>query len=187
MLNKFAEIISNQLSLSYNRVLNVLKLLEEGATIPFIARYRKEMTGSMDEQNINDIDEKFNMLKDLVKRKEFILKSIEDQGELTEDLKNKIQNSYDPVEIEDLYMPFKRSNKTKAAKAREKGLEPLANYIFEQKNHDISSYANKFLNDKVPTVEDAIQGAKDIIAELISENKDIRDLVRFSFDKYAFL
>ena len=187
MLNKYAEIISNQLSIAYNRVFNVLRLFDEGATIPFIARYRKEMTGSMDEQMINEIDEKFNMLKELLKRKEFILKSIEEQGKLTSELKKKIEASFDPVEIEDLYLPFKRSNKTKAAKAREKGLEPLANYIFEQRHSDIASYAKKFLNDKVPTVSDAIQGAKDIIAELISENKDIRDLVRYSFDKYAFL
>ena len=125
------------------------------------------MTGSMDEQLINDIDEKFNMLKELLKRKEFILKSIEDQGKLTSELKKKIEASFDPVEIEDLYLPFKRSNKTKAAKAREKGLEPLANYIFEQKHPEISSYAKKFLNDNIATVSDAIKGAKDIVAELI--------------------
>jgi len=187
MLNIYTNIISSQLNLSGNRVMNVLRLFDEGATIPFIARYRKEMTGSMDEQVINDIDEKYTMLKELVKRKEFILKSIEEQGKLTNELKTKIENSFDPVEIEDLYLPFKRSKKTKAAKAREKGLEPLANYIFEQQNSDINGYAKRFLNNDVPTVEDAIQGAKDIIAELISEDKDIRDLVRYSFENYAFL
>jgi uncharacterized protein len=167
--------------------LNVLRLLDEGATIPFIARYRKEMTGSMDEQAINDIDEKYNILKELVKRKEFILKSIEDQGKLTDELKFKIEKSFDPIEIEDLYLPYKRSNKTKAAKARDKGLEPLANYIFEQNNVDVYVYAKRFLNEKVASVEEAIQGAKDIIAELISEDKDIRDMVRNSFDRYSYL
>jgi len=187
MLNKLAELIAKELSLTNNRVLNVLRLLDEGATIPFIARYRKEMTGSMDEQAINDIDEKYNILKELVKRKEFILKSIEDQGKLTDDLKFKIEKSFDPIEIEDLYLPYKRSNKTKAAKARDKGLEPLANYIFEQNNVDVYVYAKRFLNEKVASVEEAIQGAKDIIAELISEDKDIRDMVRNSFDRYSYL
>jgi len=187
MLNKLAELIAKGLSLTNNRVLNVLRLLDEGATIPFIARYRKEMTGSMDEQAINDIDEKYNILKELVKRKEFILKSIEDQGKLTDELKLKIEKSFDPIEIEDLYLPYKRSNKTKAAKARDKGLEPLANYIFEQNNVDVYVYAKRFLNEKVASVEEAIQGAKDIIAELISEDKDIRDMVRNSFDRYSYL
>lgn len=187
MLHIYSDIISKEFALAKNRVLNVLRLFDEGATIPFIARYRKEMTGSMDEQVINSIDEKYNMLKELIKRKEFILKSIDEQGKLTPDLKNKIEKSFDSVVIEDLYLPFKRSNKSKAAKARDKGLEPLANYIFEQRNGDIELYAKKFLNENVETIADAIQGAKDIIAELISENTEIRDLVRFSFDKYSYL
>jgi len=187
MINIYSDIISKENSLPRNRVLNVLRLFDEGATIPFIARYRKEMTGSMDEQVINLIDEKYNILKELIKRKEFILKSIEDQGKLTPDLKRKIENSFDPVEIEDMYLPYKRSNKSRAAKAREKGLEALAKYIYEQNNGNIEVYAKRFLNTNVESIEDALQGAKDIIAELISENTDIRDLVRNSFDKYAFL
>ncbi len=187
MLNTYSELISKSLSLPQNKVINVLRLFDEGATIPFIARYRKEMTGSMDEQVINEIDEKYNDLKELVKRKEFILKSIEEQGNLTPELKKKIENSFDSVEIEDLYLPFKRSNKTRAAKARDKGLESLANELFLQRHKDIRGYAKSFLNDKVESVEDAIAGAMDIVAELISEDTDIRAIVRNEYDKYAFL
>lgn len=187
MINKYSELISTLFSLPKNRVLNVLRLFDEGATIPFIARYRKEMTGSMDEQVINDIDEKYTELKELVKRKEFILKSIEDQGKLTPQLKIRIENSFDSVEIEDIYLPFKRSNKTRAAKARDKGLEQLALEIFNQTNNNIYGFAKRFLNDKVESVEEAIAGAKDIIAELLNEDTDIRFAVRNEFDKSAFL
>jgi len=187
MLNTFSEIISNQLSLHQNKVFNVLRLFDEGATIPFIARYRKEMTGSMDEQDINAVDEKYSELKELVKRKEFVLKSIADQGKLTDKLKRNIETSFDSVEIEDLYLPYKRSNKTRAAKARDKGLEPLAIEIFNQTNRDVLGYAKRFLNDKIETIEDAIAGAKDIIAELLSEDTYIRAIVRKEYDKYSFL
>ncbi len=187
MLNTYSKLISKLLSLPENKVINVLRLFDEGATIPFIARYRKEMTGSMDEQIINEIDEKYNELKELVKRKEFILKSIEEQDKLTPELKRKIENTFDSVEIEDLYLPFKRSNKTRAAKARDKGLEPLANELFLQRNNDIRGFAKSFLNDKVESVEDAIAGAMDIVAELISEDTDIRAIVRNEYEKYAFL
>lgn len=185
MINTYSKIIAGELSLNNKRVLNVLRLFDEGATIPFIARYRKEMTGSMDEQVIVDIDEKYKMILTLVKRKLSIIKSIEEQGRLTPELKTKIENSFDPVEVEDLYLPFKRSNKTRAAKAREKGLEKLANFIFEQNNGDVYGFANSFLNDKVNSVEEAIEGAKDIIAELISEDKKVRDIVRFEYEKYS--
>jgi len=187
MLKTYSDLISVELSLPINKVTNVLSLFDEGATIPFIARYRKEMTGSMDEQVINEIDEKYKGLKELVKRKEFILKSIEDQGKLTPELKKKIEKSFDSVEIEDLYLPYKRSNKTRAAKAREKGLEPLANEIYAQRNYDIYGFAKRFVNDKVTTVDEAIEGARDIVAELISEDTNVRSAVRNDFDKYAFL
>ncbi len=180
-------LISEELSINKRNVENVINLLDEGSTIPFIARYRKELTGSMNEENIVLIEEKYNSLKELIKRKEFILKSIEEQGSLTDELKNKIVASFDSVEIEDLYLPFKRSKKTKAAKARENGLEPLASYIFEQKNNDIYNFAKRFLNENISSVEEAIHGAKDIIAELISENTIIRDLVRQEFDRHAYL
>ena len=187
MLKIFSDLISTGLSLPRNRVLNVLRLFDEGATIPFIARYRKEMTGSMDEQVINEIDEKYKELKELVKRKEFILKSIEEQGKLTIELKKKIENSFDSVEIEDLYLPYKRSNKTRAAKARDKGLEPLANELYAQRNYDIFGFAKRFVNEKVASVDEAITGAMDIVAELISEDTGVRSIVRNDFDKYALL
>ena len=187
LMEIYSSIISRQLSLPPGKVANVLKLFDEGATVPFIARYRKEMTGSMDEETIIAIDEKYAMLKDLIKRKEFILKSIEEQGKLTEELRRQIENTFDPVLLEDLYLPFKRSNKTRAAKAREKGLQPLADFIISQKEGNVYAFARKFTGEKVPGVEDAIQGAKDIVAEYISENKEVRQLVRDSFDRYSFL
>ncbi|HAQ37603.1 MAG TPA: RNA-binding transcriptional accessory protein [Saprospirales bacterium] len=168
-------------------VYNVLKLIEEGSSIPFIARYRKESTGNMDETVLFELEEQFGKLKELEKRKEFILKSIEDQGKLTPALKKQIEESYDAVLVEDLYLPFKRSNKTKAAVAREKGLEPLAKYIFDQIHSDILRYAGSFVNEKVETVEEAVQGALDIIAEWISEQTEVRNFVRKLYEREAVL
>ena len=185
MLNKFSDIISGKLNINRKNTYNILSLLEEGSTIPFIARYRKEMTGNLDEELIINVFEEFDGLKELEKRKEFILKSIESQGKLTDELKNQIENSYDSTEIEDIYLPFKRSNKTKAAIARENGLEPLAKYIFEQNKSDIQRYASGFINEKVENTESAINGAKDIIAEWISENPNVRNIVRNEFENYS--
>lgn len=187
MLDKYAVILSKQLGLGHRQVLNVLKLIEEGASIPFIARYRKEMSDNMDETLLFEIDEQFAKLKELEKRKEFILKSIEEQGKLTPELKKQIEDSYDPVLVEDLYLPFKRSNKTKAAVAREKGLEPLAKYIFDQIKSGIIQYAGSFVNDKVESAEEAIEGALDIIAEWVSENTEIRNFVRKVYEKDSVL
>ena len=187
MLHKHSEILSHKFSVNKRNVYNVLSLIEEGSTIPFIARYRKEVSGNMDEVLLNEVDEAYGKLKELENRKEFILKSIEEQGKLTPELKQQIENSYDPVFIEDIYLPFKRSNKTKAAVAREKGLEPLAKYIYDQHHSDIDQYAKSFLNENVLTTADAINGALDIIAEWISENPDIRNIVRYEYENYAVL
>jgi uncharacterized protein len=187
MIHLFSERLSQKLNLSKKHIFNVLSLLEDGATIPFIARYRKEISGNMDEIQINEIDIQYKKLLETEKRKEFILKSIEEQGKLTPELKNKIVNSFDPEFIEDLYLPFKRSNKTRAAIAREKGLEPLAQYIFDQKHGDIWYFAGSFTGDEVPDNESAINGALDIIAEWISENPDVRNIVRNEFENNAIL
>lgn len=187
MINKHIEIISEKTGYSKKYIYNVVKLLEEGATIPFIARYRKELSGNMDETVLNEVNESYEKLKELEQRKEFILKSIDEQGKLTPELKDQISNSYDPQLIEDLYLPFKRSNKTRASAAREKGLEPLAKYIFDQNAGDVEKYAQTFINDKVFTIEEAIYGAMDIIAEWISEDPEIRNLVRYDYENYGVL
>ncbi|MBK8628281.1 MAG: RNA-binding transcriptional accessory protein [Saprospiraceae bacterium] len=162
-----------------------MELLEEGATIPFIARYRKERTGSLDEVQVSDIQKQAKKLEELELRKESILASIEEQGKLTPELKAKIQASYSSNEIEDLYLPFKRKRKTKADVARESGLEPFAKIIMAQRGADIQNIAKKYLNDKVVTVDEAISGAKDIIAEWISEDQDIRERLRVNFRRFA--
>ena len=187
MIHKYSEILSKKMKIDRKRVYNVISLLDEGATIPFIARYRKEMSGNMDEIVLNDIAEQYKKLTELEKRKEFILRSIEEQGKLTPELRQQILNSYDSEYIEDLYLPFKRSNKTRAAVAREKGLEPLAKYIFDQKQSDIERFSAKFISKDVPDNESAISGALDIIAEWISENPEVRNIVRNDFENNAVL
>jgi uncharacterized protein len=180
MKNEHIQIIAKALNISEKQVSNTIKLLEEGATIPFISRYRKEVTGSLDEVYVSDISILLNKLTDLEKRRETVLRTIEDLGKLTPSLKNKINSTYDSTELEDLYLPYKPKRKTKASVAREKGLEPLANLILEQSNMNFEEIVKKFLSkDKgVTSLEDALQGARDIIAEKINEDKDVRNAVR---------
>jgi len=178
------KIIAQQLNIAVKQVENTVILLNEGATVPFISRYRKEMTGTLDEVQISDIKNLSEKLEELEKRRESILQIIEKQGKLTDDLKVKINATYDLSELEDLYLPYKQKKKTRAVKAKEKGLEPLANLLFKQNIEDLESEAEKYLNDEVETVDDALQGAKDIIAEQINEDKQARDAVRREF-KYS--
>jgi protein Tex len=166
---------------------NTINLLDEGGTVPFIARYRKEATGSLDEVQILDIKELWTKLKEADKRREGIIKSIEEQGKMTPELLQKLQNAYHLQELEDLYLPYKQKRKTRATIAIEKGLEPLARVIFEQKENNISVRAKAFLNDKVATVEEALQGARDIIAEWINENVEARNAVRKVFEREAIV
>lgn len=180
-------LIADQLNLKTWKVKNTMELLAEGSTIPFISRYRKEATGSLDEVEIADIQREAKKLEDLEKRRESILKSIEEQGKLTDELRARIQATYDPTELEDLYLPYKRKRKTRASKAREKGLEPLAQMLFMQKNDDVERLAAKFLNDDVPDAEEALQGARDIIAEWINEDEKARNKVRHAFQKEAIV
>jgi uncharacterized protein len=168
-------------------VRNVLQLLAEGSTIPFISRYRKEMTGSMDEVRITDIRDLYDKLTEIDKRRESILKTIDEQGKLTPELKEKIEASETLTELEDLYLPYKQKKKTKASIAKERGLEPLAAILMKQKEMNTMARAAEFINDAVPDEESALQGARDIIAEWISENKRARDLVRYHFGREAVI
>ncbi|MCL9804113.1 RNA-binding transcriptional accessory protein [Flavobacterium amniphilum] len=162
-----------------------LQLLSEDCTIPFIARYRKDKTGNLDEVVIEQIAKLNKQFDEIAKRKESILKSIEEQNALTPELKSKIENSFDLQEIEDLYLPYKKKKKTKADTARENGLEPLAKIIMSQRNDDIEFLASKYLNNKVANEDEALQGARDIIAEWINENIYIRKNLRRMFQRKA--
>lgn len=184
---KHFQIISDQLSIAYKKVQNTAELLGEGATIPFIARYRKEATGSLDEVQISEIQTLIHKLEELEKRRLSILNSIEEQGKLTDELRRKIVSTYNLTELEDLYLPYKKKRKTRASAAKEKGLEPLANAIFEQRNQNIENLAAGFLTDEVPTLEEALQGARDIIAEWINEDEKARNTARISFNRGAVI
>ncbi|MBF02729.1 MAG: RNA-binding transcriptional accessory protein [Flavobacterium sp.] len=164
-----------------------LKLLSEDCTIPFISRYRKDQTGNLDEVEIESIAKLAKQFDEIVKRKEAILKTIEEQGQLTSELKSKIQNSFDLQEIEDLYLPYKKKKKTKADVARENGLEPLAKIIMAQNNDEIEFEASKYISKNVPNEDEALQGARDIIAEWINENMYIRKNLRRLFQRKALI
>ncbi|HPF93416.1 MAG TPA: Tex family protein [Tenuifilaceae bacterium] len=182
-----AQIISNELNISLKQVANTVKLLEDGATVPFISRYRKEQTGSLDEVQITDIRDRLNKLEELAKRKETVLSTIEEQGKLTDDLRKRIEDCYDPIELEDIYLPYKPKRRTKATIAREKGLEPLAEIVMKQYEQNINGVAERFITNEVPTIEDALAGARDIIAEWISENEKARNIVRRHFKRSAII
>ncbi|WP_438964921.1 Tex family protein [Flavobacterium sp.] len=162
-----------------------LKLLSEDCTIPFISRYRKDTTGNLDEVEIENIAKLSKQYDEIVKRKESILKTIEEQGQLTSELKLKIQNSFDLQEIEDLYLPYKKKKKTKADVARENGLEPLAKIIMAQNNDEIDFEASKYISKNVVNEDEALQGARDIIAEWINENIYVRKNLRRLFQRKA--
>ncbi|WP_413510927.1 Tex family protein [Myroides odoratus] len=177
--------IQQALDASVKSIENTLALLDEACTIPFIARYRKDRTGNLDEVAIEKIAKYRELYVGIVKRKESILASIEEQGKLTDELRAKIEQSFDLVEIEDLYLPYKKTRKTKADTARALGLEPLAKIIMAQNATDIESIASKYLTDEVADEEKAIQGACDIIAEWINENLYIRKALRRKFQREA--
>jgi protein Tex len=179
--------IAEKLSFSLKQVNNIYGLQAEGATIPFMARYRKEATGNMDEVQINDVVEQIKYFTELDKRKETVLKTIEGLGKLTPELKGRIEGCYDATELEDIYLPYKPKRKTRATTAIEKGLEPLAKLLFEQGAGDPGEAAGPFVNDQVKDTKEALQGARDIIAEWISENEQARNKVRQLFTRDAVL
>ena len=162
-----------------------LKLLSEDCTIPFISRYRKDQTGNLDEVYIENIAKLSKQYDEIVKRKLSILKTIQEQGQLTPELQSKIEKSYDLQEIEDLYLPYKKKKKTRADVARENGLEPLAKLIFSQKNEDVDFISTQYINKNVKNEDEALQGARDIIAEWINENIFIRKNLRRLFQRKA--
>ncbi|WP_339734578.1 Tex family protein [uncultured Sunxiuqinia sp.] len=177
--------IADQLQLPFLQVQNTIGLLDEGATVPFISRYRKEMTGSLDEVQIGDIKDEKARLEELVKRKETILKTIEEQDLLSSELKTRIDQCFDATELEDIYLPYKPKRKTKALVAREKGLEPLAKILMKQQERDVESRAIAFVTGEVESADEALAGARDIIAEWVSENEKARNMVRRAFELKA--
>ncbi|PSL24202.1 Tex family protein [Dyadobacter jiangsuensis] len=180
-------LIAQQAGVSDKQARNTIALFEEGATVPFIARYRKEATGGLDEVQIGAVKEAWQKQQEVEKRREAILKSIEEQGKLTPELKKKIEGVFSMTELEDLYLPYKQKRKTRATIAIEKGLEPLAKLIFEGKERDPEGKAAGFLNDQVANAGDALQGARDIIAEWINENQDARTKIRYTFQRGAIV
>ena len=184
---EFASLIAEKLNIRKVQVETVLSLLAEGATIPFIARYRKDKTGALDEVVIQHIQDESKILKAFTERKSAIEKSIREQDKMTEQIQQKLDHALTVAELEDIYLPFKPKRKTKAQAAREKGLEPLAQLILEQKPLDPLEAAGSFVNDEVKSVEEALQGARDIIAEIIHEDERVRSGMRNLFAETARL
>lgn len=181
------QFIQNQTNIAPKSIEATIKLLSEDCTIPFISRYRKDQTGNLDEVQIETISKLNKQFDEIIKRKESILKTIEEQNALSPELKSKIENSFDLQELEDLYLPYKKKKKTKADVARENGLEPLAKIIMSQKNDDIEFLASNYLNANVKNEDEALQGARDIIAEWINENIFIRKNLRRLFQRKAVI
>ena len=184
-MNQYSTIISQSLNIRAEQVEAVLGLLDAGATIPFISRYRKEATGNLNEVQVAAVSDLYEKLKELRKRKETILKTIDSQGKLTDELRRRIEQSWDATEIEDIYMPYKPRRRTRSQVAREQGLEPLAKVIMNQKEHYPDMAAQRFVRDDVKDAGQALKGAQDIIAEDISLNEGTRQMVRRNFQREA--
>lgn len=183
----FHKLIAQGLQIPVGQVERTVRLLEEGATIPFISRYRKEVTGGLDEIQIGNIHDQLDKLTELSKRKDTILHSIEEQGKLTPELRKRIDDSWDHTELEDIYLPYKPKRVTKAEIARKKGLEPLAEILMLQRDSELTDRARGFVKGEVKNVEEALQGARDILAERINENEEARNGVRSSFARTAVI
>ena len=186
-MEQFSQMIATALKLPVHRVENTLKLLQGGATIPFISRYRKEATGGLDEVQIGDIHTRYEKLCELAKRKETVLSTIEEQGKLTDALRERITNCWDTTELEDIYLPFKPKRKTRAEVARQKGLEPLAMLLLMQRENNLSARVRSFVKGEVKDEEDALKGARDIIAEQVNEDERARNLIRNQFSRQAMI
>ncbi len=186
-MSTFAPAISQKLNIRITQIEAVISLLAEGATIPFIARYRKDKTGGLDEVEIQKIQDESKFLQEFSERKEFIEKTIISQGKMTDEIQQKINKAVTIAELEDIYLPFKPKRKTKAQTARENGLEPLSTILLEQKNIDLVQEAAKFINEKILDTDAALQGARDIIAELINEDANVRAKLRKLFEDQATL
>lgn len=186
-MEEFSQMIAAELKLPAHRIANTLKLLQGGATIPFISRYRKEATGGLDEVQIGDIQTRYEKLCELSKRKETVLSTIEEQGKLTPELKSRISACWNATELEDIYLPFKPKRKTRAEAARAKGLESLALLLMMQKENNLAAKVRNFVKGEVKDEEDALKGARDILAEQISEDERSRNLMRNQFQRQALI
>lgn len=186
-MEQFSQLIAAELKLPIHRIENTLKLLTGGATIPFISRYRKEATGGLDEVQISDIHTRYEKLYELAKRKETILSTIEEQGKLTDDLRRRIADCWDSTELEDIYLPYKPKRKTRAEAARQKGLEPLAMLLMMQRENNLSAQVRTFVKGDVKDEEEALKGARDIIAEQVNEDERARNLMRNQFSRQAVI
>jgi uncharacterized protein len=196
-MNIFAQIIAERLNISAKNVDGTLALIDEGCTIPFIARYRKERTGGLDEVQISAISDQYERLKELQKRKETIVKTISEQGKMTPELEKRIADTWDATTLEDIYLPYRPKRRTRAQVAREQGLEPLAVILLQQRERDPERAAQRFIvgalsstvgdGSPVATVEEALKGAQDIIAEQVSEDEHSRQQVRGAFRRTAVI
>jgi uncharacterized protein len=189
MLSQYFEKIAKELSIRPNQVANTVELLKGGASIPFIARYRKEYTDSLDEQEIMQIRDRVEQMEALDKRRESILHSVEEQGKLDDELRNQIMRALSLSELEDIYLPYRPKRKTRASIATAKGLEPLAKMLMAQHDGGVEELAAKFVDEKedVLNVDDALAGARDIIAEWVNERKRARDRIRVLFERSAVI
>lgn len=186
-INIYAKMIGKALGLSERSVCNTLQLIDEGCTIPFISRYRKERTGGLDEVQITAISDAYDKLKEISKRKDTVVKTITEQGKMTDDLQRRIDACWGANELEDIYMPYKPKRRTKAQVARELGLEPLSVILMLQRERNIEAAAQRFVKEGVKDVPAAIKGAQDIVAEMVSEDERSRQLVRSSFRREAII
>ncbi|HPB68985.1 MAG TPA: Tex-like N-terminal domain-containing protein, partial [Candidatus Omnitrophota bacterium] len=189
MIDQYVDKISGELNIVPKKIQATIELLDGGSTVPFIARYRKEVTGSLDESAITNIRDRLHQLRELDKRRAAILSSLEERGKLTDELKEKILAAETLAVLEDIYLPYRPKRRTRATVAKEKGLEPLAELIFKQELKDLEQEAAKYINEelKVASVEEALAGARDIIAEWVSEDGDARAKMReLYFDKGEF-
>ena len=187
MTQLFQRMISDALGVAERQVANTLQLLENGATIPFISRYRKEMTGGLDEVQIEEIRTRYGKLAETARRKESILAAIEEQGRLDEELRERINRTWDATELEDIYLPYKPKRRTRAEAARQNGLEPLADMLLKQRENNPEGRAACFVRGEVKSVEEALKGARDIIAEQVSEDVQARNSVRSAFARQGML
>lgn len=186
-MEQFSQMIADALKLPVHRVENTLKLLQGGATIPFISRYRKEATGGLDEVQISEISSRYEKLLELSKRKETIRSTIESLGKLTDDLRRRIDGCWDTTELEDIYLPYKPKRKTRAEAARQKGLEPLAAWLMLQRGNALDAYVKNFVKGEVKNEEDALKGARDIIAEQVNEDEQARNQIRHQYSRQAVI
>src|SRR5574344_2599612 len=183
----FTKLITKELNLPERGVENTLQLLGEGCTIPFISRYRKERTGGLDEVKIGEIAQQYDRLKELVKRKDTIVKTISDLGKLTPELEKHISDCWNATELEDIYLPYKPKRRTRAQVAREQGLEPLATLLLLQRESNPEAAAKRFIKGDIKDVSTAIKGAQDIIAETVSEDEQARQQIRNAFRREAMI